>query len=170
MDTKDVVKIKSLTNGQLNIILPELKYKRTFEKKGVIKPMPVEVLQEAIWDPGFSYILTHGMIEILDKEICQELGITVTTTVEDFVKEKANPENEDVVLLLDDNQKKRYLTVAPIPELKAVLKKLTADQKKDLAEFAIENKYLDFERADVIKEATKIDIIAAAKLRHDLEV
>lgn len=169
MDTK-TVKIKNLTNGQLSIVLPELKYNRTFEKKGVIKPMPFETLQEAMWDPGFSYMLKHGMIEILDKEACQDLGVAITNTVEDFVKEKENPENEEVVLLLDDNQKKRYLTVAPISELKAVLKKLTIDQKQDLAEFAIANKYLDFERADVIKKATKIDIIAAAKLRHDLEV
>lgn len=166
----ETVRIKNLVNGQLSIILPELKYSRTFERKNVIKPMSVEILKEAIWDPGFSYMLKQGMIEILDKDVCKEFGIAITDNIDDFITEKKNSDNEEVVLLLDDNQKKRYLTVAPVSELKTILRQLTLDQKKELAEFAITNKYLDFERADIIKAATGIDIIAAAKLRHDLEV
>lgn len=165
---KKMIKIKSLTDGQLGIVLPDLHFKRIFERKGAIKPIPEDILEEAMWDEGFKYLLTHGMIEIMNEEVKKDLGIAEVETVEQYEEEEKKAEAETIILRLSDAQKKRYLTVAPISELKQLLKKLNEDQIRDLAEFAITNNYLDFERADVIKKAINVDIIAAVKLRHEL--
>ena len=169
MENKKNIMLKNLTNGELILSFPELHYKRTFERQGVMKPMPLEILEEAIWDTGFSNMLKSGAIEIVDKEVGKENGIVAATTVEEFNEAITNQEVETVVLVLDDKQKKRYMTVAPISELKQVLLRLTRDQREELAEFAVNNRLLDIDRAEVLQQITGIDIIERAKKKKQME-
>jgi hypothetical protein len=126
MENKNV-RVRSLSNGQLTISFPELNFKRTFEKKGSIKLIPYNILVEGLWEPGFSYMIHNGLVEILDRDVCKELGLVITNSIEEFEKNKEDETIESVIFVLDDKQKKRYLTVAPISELKEVLNKLNPD-------------------------------------------
>ena len=160
------LKVRSLSNGQISVVFPEKNFKRTFEKKGSIKLFPYDVLEEGIWDSGFSYMLRNGLLEIMDKDAAKALGFLMTGDLEEYKKAKESYEVEAVVFSLDDKQKKRYLTVAPISELKEVLSRLSDDQRKDLAQFAIDNEIVDYERAKVIKKVTGIDIPRSVDMKH----
>lgn len=62
------VKIKSLVNGTVGIRSDELRINRTWEKKGAVKPIDLEVLEELIYDPGVEYMFKEGILGIDDLE------------------------------------------------------------------------------------------------------
>ena len=53
-DTK--IMLVNMTTGSLSVNIPDLRYKRRWEKKGAKKPMPWSVLKEAIegFIPGIT--------------------------------------------------------------------------------------------------------------------
>ena len=57
-DTK--IMLVNMTTGSLSVNIPDLRYKRRWEKKGAKKPMPWGVLKEAIYDPGFEYMIQQN--------------------------------------------------------------------------------------------------------------
>ena len=70
------------------------------------------------------------------------------------------------MLILDDNQKKRLLTIAPLHDLKETCKKLVPQQILDLVYFAIDNELGDFNKTTFLKEITNIDIMKAIELNR----
>ena len=72
-DTK--IMLINMTTGSLSVNIPDLRYKRRWEKKGAKKPMPWGVLKEAIYDPGFEYMIQQGMLFIDDKDARIELEL-----------------------------------------------------------------------------------------------
>lgn len=150
------VLVKNLTNGRVGIDIPTLNFRRIWEKKGAVKPVDFDVLQEIIYDPGVEYMFKEGILYIDDMATKIKLGLEPEDTTE--------PVN---IIVLTDTQKKRYLTVAPIFELKELLTKMSYEQIQDLAQFAIENELIDIDRCDLIKEAIQVDIIKAVQFNRE---
>lgn len=146
MDMSRKIMVKSNSNATVVYHLPDLNFTRTFEKKGAVKPIPFDVLAQGMYNDGAEAMFKSGILTIEDKEARIELGL------------------EEEVVVLDDNQKKRLLTIAPLHDLKETCKTLNEQQVLELVYFAIENELGNFDKASFLKEVTNIDIIEAIKL------
>lgn len=146
MDMTKKVMVKSNSNATVVFHLPDLNFTRTFEKKGAIKPIPFDVLAQGMYHDGVEAMIRSGILTIEDKDARIELGL------------------EEEVVILDDNQKKRLLTIAPLHDLKVACKTMNQQQILELVYFAIEKEIGNFEKAAFLKEITNIDIIEAIKL------
>ena len=73
------------------------------------------------------------------------------------------PEN---IIILNDAQRQRLLTVAPIRDLKEMLGKISYEQAQELTEYAIDHEITDINRCEVLKTATGVDVIKAVLLRR----
>ena len=146
MDMNKKIMVKSNSNATVVFHLPDLNFTRTFEKKGAVKPIPFDVLAQSMYNDGAEAMFKSGILTIEDKEARIELGL------------------EEEVVILDDNQKKRLLTVAPLHDLKEACKTLNEQQVLELVYFAIDNELGNFDKASFLKDITNIDIIEAIKL------
>lgn len=153
MENKKVM-IKNMTNGRVVIKVPDLNFKRIWERKNAVKPVDFEILQQAFYDEGVEYLFKERMLYITDEKIRVELGLE---------------DEENKIIILDDNMKKRYLTVLPVNELKEKLKELTKEQILELADYAINNEIVNMEVKDLLKEYTGIDIIRAIELNRQMK-
>lgn len=151
------VMVKSESTGRLSINLPELQLKRIWEKKGTIRPISFEDLQQALYVPGVEYMFKEGMLSIESMQDKIDLGLEPEGTKED------SPVN---IIILNDSQKKRYLTVLPTSEFKQELEKLPYEQINSLVDYAIEKELMDMDKCDILKEKTGIDIIRAIQLNR----
>jgi hypothetical protein len=146
MDMNKKIMVKSNSNARVVYCLPDMSFRSVFEKKGTVKPIPFEVLAQGMYNSGAEYLFKSGILSIEDKEARIELGL------------------EEEVVILDDNQKKRLLTIAPLHDLKETCKTLNEQQVLELVYFAIENELGNFDKASFLKDVTNIDIIEAIKL------
>lgn len=154
MENKKVI-VTNMVNRRVGMTLPDLHFKRTWEKKGAKKPIDLEILEQAIYDPGVEYMFRQGILAIDDMEVKKFLGLEPEDATE--------PEN---IIILTDAQRKRYLTVAPISELKEIMKSISYEQRLEMANYAIENNLDSVDRAEVIKSFTDIDVISAIRIKR----
>ena len=125
MENKKVI-VTNMVNRRVGMTLPDLHFKRNWEKKGAKKPIDLEILEQAIYDPGVEYMFRQGILAIDDMEVKKFLGLEPEDATE--------PEN---IIILTDAQRKRYLTVAPISELKEIMKSISDEQRLEMANYAI---------------------------------
>lgn len=150
------VKIVSLVSGRVVLSVPELRLKRVWDKKGAVKIIPFDQLQEALYEPGVTELFEGGCLGIDNMEQKIALGL-----------EPEGAEEPVNIITIDDAQRKRYLTVLPFVEFKEKIKELPREQIEELANFAIENEIADFEKSEVLRQYTGKDIIGAIKLNRD---
>ena len=151
MDKK--VKVTNLVSRRVNITLPEMRFRRVWETKGAVRTIPFDELEEAMYNPGVEALFRNGVLGIEDMSVKRELGL-----------EPEDAEEPVNIIVLNDQQRKRYLTVLPLPEFKERVKELSRDQIQELAKFAIDNELIDFEKDSYIKELIDIDIIGSIQL------
>lgn len=152
-DTK--IRIKNMTNSRCGINIPELRLKRTWERKNAIREIDFDTLQQAIYYPGVEYMFTQGILYIDDMDAKIALGLEEEGTVE-----------PTQIIVLTEAQKDRYLKNLPINEFKIEVKKLSWEQLQDLVDYAIEKEYADMDKCDFLKSLTQIDIIRAIQLNR----
>lgn len=150
---EDKVKIVNLISSRVNIDIPDVRLKRVWEQKGAVKAVPFDQLEEALYDPGVEALFREGILGIEDLEIKKKLGLEPEDAVE--------PVN---IIVLNDMQRKRYLTVMPLSEFKTKIKELPLEQVRELAQFAITNELVDFEKDEIIKKITGTDIIGTIQM------
>lgn len=150
---EDKVKIVNLISSRVNIDVPDVRLKRVWEQKGAVKAVPFDQLEEALYDPGVEALFREGILGIEDLEIKKRLGLEPEDAVE--------PVN---IIVLNDTQRKRYLTVMPLSEFKTKIKELPLEQVRELAQFAITNELVDFEKDEIIKKITGTDIIGTIQM------
>ena len=150
---EDKIKVVNLVSARVNIDLPDVRLKRIWERKGAVKTIPFDQLEEAMYHPGVEALFREGTLGIEDLEIKKRLGLEPEDAVE--------PVN---IIILDDAQRKRYLTVMPLHEFKEKIKTLPREQVSELAHYAIDNEYADFDKDEIIKKITGIDIIGTIQM------
>ncbi len=147
------VKVVNLISSRVNINVPDIRLSRVWEKKGAVKVIPFEQLEEALYNPGVEALFREGILGIDDLEVKKKLGLEPEDATE--------PVN---IIVLDDDQRKRYLTVMPTVEFKSKLQELPLEQVRELAQYAIENEIANFDKAEIIKKMIGTDIIGSIQL------
>ena len=147
------VKVTNLISSRVNISIPESSVRYIWEKKGAVRTIPLEKLEEIIYNPGVEALFSQGILGIEDMDVKKRLGL-----------EPEDAEEPVNIVTLNDTQRKRYLTVMPLHEFKENIKKLSMDQIRELAQYAIENEIMNFDKAEVIKKMVGTDIIATIQL------
>ena len=150
---EEKVKVVNLISSRVNIDLPEMRLNRIWEKKGAVKAIPFNQLEEALYNPGVEALFREGILGIEDLEIKKKLGL-----------EPEDAERPVNIIILDDTQRKRYLKVLPLHEFKEKIKTLPVEQIRELAQFAIDNEIVDFDKAEIIKKITGTDIIGTIQM------
>lgn len=158
MENKRIT-ITSMVNWNVVINIPELRLNRIWERKGVKKTIPFDVLAEAIYDPSVEYLFKEGMLYIDDIDVKIELGL----------EEPAAKENKEMLKIqpMRDEEIHRLLTVVPIYEFKDRVRALNREQVKMVIDYAIKNEITDFEKSNFLKELTQVDIIKTVQLNHE---
>ena len=151
METK--VKVENLISSRVNIVIPELNLRRVWEKKGAVKTIPLEQLEEAMYNPGVEALFRDGTLGIADMEVKKYLGL-----------EPEDAEEPVNIIILNDQQRKRYLTVMPTAEFKEKLHELPIEQVRELTQYAIQNEIINFDKAEIIKQMIGTDIIGTIQL------
>lgn len=154
MDKK--VKVVSLVSQRVVLSVPDLRLRRVWERKGAVVTIPYEQLEEAMYSPGVERLFTNGILGIDDMEVKIALGLEP--------EDAKQPVN---IITLNDDQRKRYLTIMPLHEFKEEIKKLPIEQINELAAYAIANEVLDFDKSEIIQKYTDVDIMRAVKLNRD---
>lgn len=157
-DTKII--LENMINARVGINNPELKVKRTWEKKGAKKPITWETLQELFYDPGVEYMLEQGILYVDNEEARIALGLQPS---------EDNPE-ATTVRKMDEAYLKRLMGAMPFDEFKIELANLTHEQIEMLVQYAIANECLDLSKTDELKKITGYDVVRAVQLnRQDKE-
>lgn len=147
------VKVVNLISSRVNINIPDVRLSRVWERKGAVRVIPFEQLEEAMYNPGVEALFREGILGIEDLEVKKALGLEP--------EDVAEPVN---IITLNDNQRKRYLTVMPTGEFKVKIKELPIEQIRELAQYAIDNEIVAFDKAEIIKKIIGTDIIGSIQL------
>ena len=149
------VMVKSAVASRVSINIPELKLKRVWEKRNVVRPIPFEDLEQALYEPGIEYMFKQGILTIDSMEDKIALGLEEEgTTV---------PTN---IIVLSEAEMDRYWKVLPLIEFKQKLTTLPKEQIQNLIDHAIEKEYTDINKCEYIRERMEIDIIRAIQLNR----
>lgn len=152
------VTVISTVNAQVGLHLPEFKINRVWPKKGTKVLIDKDALSEAMYEPGVASMFRKGILYIEDMDTKKELGLEPDGATE--------PEN---IIVLTDAQMTRYLKVAPARDLDEIMQKLSSQQRKNVADFAVECQIADMDKADIIKKYTGIDVINFIRMNRDVQ-
>ncbi len=123
----DKYKVVSAFDGRAGIDNADLRISRRWPARGSVVSFSKEQLEELMYDPAFANMIREGKLYIEDMGVKKELGI--------------EPEDaeEPTIILLDEKTLERYWKAMPLAQFKVETKKLTNEQIKALAEYAIQH-------------------------------
>lgn len=159
MDGNTKIKVTSRVNGTVGVSLASRAFQREWRAKGQAIQIPFEVLEEAIYDPGFKNMIDQGILTIDNLEAAIELGLEPD--------EAQKPVNHPVY---EDTELRRLLLAATINEFEEALKKMPVEPKRALAEMAITLKIRDGNKMALIKKYQNIDVSKAIFLEQSMEM
>ena len=147
------VNVKSLTVGDVSVFEPSIPFRMSWPNKGTTRQIDEDVLQQLMYMPGFEYMINNGILYIEYMEVKKDLGIEP--------EDASEPVN---VIVLTDKERRRYMVNLSIEEFKKKVGELGYEQVKLLADYAIENKLVDYDKCKILKEVCGRDVIEAIKL------
>ena len=154
MENKKII-VTSTSRSRVGINIPELHFKRVWEKRNSKIAIDFSTLQEMIYDPGVHYLFEQGILYIDDMDAKIELGL-----------EDEGTKEPTKVIKLEEAQLKRALGPMILADFKKFFSGLTEEQKFQVAEYAIEHELSDFSKQEVIKEGTGIYVLSAIQLNR----
>ena len=152
---KEMVTVISTVNGVVGIYLPDLRFKKEWTRKGQKQKIDKELLQDIMYDPGSEYMFRTGMLYIEDMDIKKEIGLEP--------EEATEPVN---IIVLDEKQLNRYLTVMPLHEFKENVKKLSIEQAKNLVDYAVQKESITFDKAEFLEKITGLNAMTMIQLNR----
>lgn len=152
---KEMVTVISTVNGVVGIYLPDLRFKKEWTRKGQKQKIDKELLQDIMYDPGSEYMFRTGMLYIEDMDIKKEIGLEP--------EEATEPVN---IIVLDEKQLNRYLTVMPLHEFKENVKKLSIEQAKNLVDYAVQKETITFDKAEFLEKVTGLNAMSMIQLNR----
>lgn len=147
------VLVKNMTNSPVTVISRALNFQREWTSKGMEIPIDKEVFEQLMYEPGVKYMIESGILYIEDLEVKKELGIEP--------EEATEPVN---IIVLTDKQRRQYMVNLPLDTFKEKVDELSYEQIEELADYAIENKLMDYDKCEYLKEKCGRDIITAIRL------
>lgn len=152
---KEMVTVISTVNGVVGIYLPDLRFKKEWTRKGQRQKIDKDLLQDIMYDPGSEYMFRTGMLYIEDMDIKKEIGLEP--------EEATEPVN---IIILDEQQLHRYLTVMPLHEFKENVKKLSIEQAKNLVDYAVQKETITFDKAEFLEKVTGLNAMSMIQLNR----
>lgn len=152
---KEMVTVISTVNGVVGIYLPDLRFKKEWTRKGQRQKIDKDLLQDIMYDPGSEYMFRTGMLYIEDMDIKKEIGLEPEEAIE--------PVN---IIVLDEKQLNRYLTVMPLHEFKENVKKLSIEQAKNLVDYAVQKETITFDKAEFLEKVTGLNAMSMIQLNR----
>ena len=149
----DKIKVISTLKNRVTVDVPDIRFSRTWPTAGASVNIDKDTLEELMYDAGFANMIKMGILFIEDMDFKKEIGLEPEDATE--------PVN---LILLNDKEKRYYLTGLSLVGFKDKLKKLSKNQIEELADYAIQNKLVDIEKCKVIKEACGRDVVRAIQL------
>lgn len=147
------VLVKNMTSSPVTVMSRALNFQREWTSKGMEIPIDKEVFEQLMYEPGVKYMIESGILYIEDLEVKKELGIEP--------EEATEPVN---VIVLTDKQRRQYMVNLPLDTFKEKVDELSYEQIEELADYAIENKLMDYDKCEYLKEKCGRDIITAIRL------
>lgn len=144
------VTVKSMVNYSVGLNIPDLRFKRDFTKEGETKAIDFDTLFEGVTSLGVRTLFDEGILYIDNKQDRIDLGL----------EEEGQPERFKI---LNRGQILKLLKVDPASKLKETLETLPREQINRIAEVAIEEKFTDFEKCNVIKKFCGIDVMSSVQ-------
>lgn len=157
MNADNKICVVSTMNAQVGITLPDLRLNKSWPKKGTKIFIEKDVLEEAMYDPGVKYMFDEGILYIEDMKEKINLGLEPEGATE--------PQN---IIVLSDMQMTRYLKISPISELEDVLKKISHEQRINMANFAIAQTIGDRDKCDLLYKYSGINVDKAIELNRSM--
>ena len=145
------VVITNMINAQVGITLPDIHFKHTWERRGDKFTVSHDIFEAMMYNNGARNMFRKGILYTEDMGVKKEFGL-----------EPEDAEEPVNIIILNEAQMKRYLTVLPIYDFKEGLAKVSKEQLLLLTQYAIDNKIMtDVEKATYLKEKTGISIYKA---------
>lgn len=149
------IPVKNTIGNEILVSLPELHFIRTWAPNSVLK-VPFEILEEAIFDKGFSVFIKKGMLHIEDEAARIELGLQ-------------EPGEPDPVKILNPTQMLKLLKGDSIEVFKKTLSEISHEQHLALVDLAVKEKVFDMTKSELLKEVCGVDFIRNIQLNAEME-
>ena len=148
--------VENISRATVTIMVPNCNFVRELRGEGSKTQIPFDIMFEGLSEPGVNVMFDEGFLYIPNKQDRIDLGLE---TEEDEVKveDKVMSSAKILEILKSDNA----------PAIKEMLDNLAIEQKKKVAEVAIDNKITSYGVATLIKQATGIDVIK--RVQQDAE-
>ena len=159
MEGNEKIKVTSHVNGIVGVSLTSRSFRREWRAKNQSIVIPYEVLEEAIYDPGFRNMIDQGILSIDNLEAAIELGLEP-----DCVTKPVNH------VVYDDTELRRLLNVATANDFEEALKVMPAEAGRALADMAISTRLRDGNKINLIKKYQNIDVNKAMLLEQTMEM
>lgn len=150
--------VTSMVSGRIGLVLPHMHINKVWPKKGTKLPIEKDILREAIYEPGVEYMFKQGLLYIEDMDFKIELGLEEEGT--------KLPKN---IVPMDEKYMIRVLKNMPITEMQMAIQGMNDNQKRELIDFASEQNDIQFDRMDVLKKLTGIDVVKVIELKRSKE-
>lgn len=154
----DKVIVTSMVNGNVGLILPQLRVKKSWPKKGTKLPIDKEILREAIYEPGVEYMFKNGILYIDDMDFKIELGL-----------EPEGAKAPELIIPVDEKYLERILKRMPIVEMKQAIKSMNENQRREMIDYACGQNDIQLDRLNAIKDITGIDLFKVIELKRQKE-
>ena len=155
MDDKNRVLVTSHQKGELTIKYPDRHFIRTFANAGASHKIEADILEEMIMnEPGVQYMFKQGLLSIADAADRVAVGLQ-------------DELHEDAPVVFDRNLMTKMIKGMPFVEFKTNFDKGTMEQKRLIAETAVELRINDLEKATYIKNKTGIDVLKRIAIEVD---
>ena len=152
---KNKVVVKNMTNSPVTIMSQMMSFNRELAPKGAEIGIDKETFEQLMYEPGIRYMIESGILYIEDMETKKELGI-----------EPEDAEEPVNIIVLTDKQRRQYMVNLSMKAFKEKVDQLSYEQVEELADYAITNKLMDFDKCEYMREKCGRDIITAIRLSN----
>lgn len=154
----DKVSVMSLVGHRVVLVLPHLRFKKVWTKKGAKFMIEKDILREAIYDAGVEKLFTSGVLYIEDMDFKIELGLEAEGTTK-----------PTQIIPVDEKYLNRILKLMPVQEMKQAIGAMTEEQKRELVRFAVDQKDAQMDRLSIVKELTGSDVFKMIEIKRQME-
>lgn len=158
MEGKRRVEVINTVNAQVSIRLIDLHFDHTWQKKNDKFMIDFDLLEQMLYDNGTRTIFEDGVLYIKDMQTKIDLGL-----------EPEGAEEPENIVILEESQMKRYMTVMPFHDFKENMDKMSNEQALALVQYAIKNKLVDFDKFEYLQKRTGVDAYRAIKMEKEAE-
>lgn len=155
MDDKNRVVVTSHQKGEFILKSPENRFTRSFANAGSTHKIDKDIIEDLLMnDPGTQYAFQQGLLSIDSKEDRVAVGLE-------------EDETDVAIVVLDRNTMVKMIKGMPFAEFKTTMDKATSEQRRLVAELAVELNITDLEKATYIKKLTNIDVLKRIEIAKD---